>query len=551
VEYIFKHALAQEVTYQSILLQKRRDLHAQVGQAIETLLTDRPEEFYGLLAYHYAKAEAWEKAQVYLLKAGDQAGRVAADTEALNHYQQALAAYSRAFGNKWRPVQRAALAHKMGEALLRRGEHTQAFEDLRRALGYLGHPLPASRWGMRLTILREIALQGGHRLLPGLFLTSPGRPVTEAVEEEGRIYESMVWIVAVNPEHFLLIVLKLLNFSERNGFLPGAIIGFAALQLIADFMGLFWLARYYAQKAVVLAESGQHPGAQSAAYTMRAIHENIQGQWYTSIEYAQRAADIQQQSGYWNVRSWALSQMNLADAYVHLGNFSRALEYSQELTRFGQDSGDRQAWCWGLARQGFARRGLGQLETAEANLTEAMELAKSVPDYQTYVDAGGELGQCYLCQGKLDKALTVFEECRRRSLDHNLMKSPVITRFRNGLVEAYLMAAGRSAGAERAGWLKKARRACSDALRQAKAYPPGKAEAMMLRGNYEWLKGKQTAAKDWWQRSLTLAETMEVRYNLARTHLAMGQYLGERAHLEKAEAIFSEIGAAWDLAQTK
>src|SRR5262249_7376976 len=55
LEYMFTHALAQEATYESILLQRRRELHARVGQTIESLFADRLEEFYGLLAYHYAR----------------------------------------------------------------------------------------------------------------------------------------------------------------------------------------------------------------------------------------------------------------------------------------------------------------------------------------------------------------------------------------------------------------------------------------------------------------------------------------------------------------
>lgn len=219
LEYIFKHALAQEATYESILLQKRRELHARVGQAIEVLFADRLVEFYGLLAYHYARAEAWEKAQDYLLKAGDQAGRVAADVEALAHYQQAMAAYARAFGDRWDPLQRAALERKMGEALFRRGEHAQALDYLQRALAYLSRPLPASRWGVRLALLREIVRQVGHRLLPGLFLKPKRGLASPAVEEGVRLYESMTWIDAfTNPERFLLGVLRVLNVSERSGF---------------------------------------------------------------------------------------------------------------------------------------------------------------------------------------------------------------------------------------------------------------------------------------------------------------------------------------------
>ena len=72
LEYIFKHALVQESTYESILLQKRRKLHAQAAQAIETLFSKRLEAFYSMLAHHYVRAEMWEKAQDYLLKAGDE-----------------------------------------------------------------------------------------------------------------------------------------------------------------------------------------------------------------------------------------------------------------------------------------------------------------------------------------------------------------------------------------------------------------------------------------------------------------------------------------------
>jgi len=93
-------------------------------------------------AYHYAKAERWEKAHEYLMKAADQAGQMAADAEALNHYRQAMTAYSRAFGDQWEPLQRARLERKMGEALYRRGEHAQALAYLERGMALLGHQLP-------------------------------------------------------------------------------------------------------------------------------------------------------------------------------------------------------------------------------------------------------------------------------------------------------------------------------------------------------------------------------------------------------------------------
>lgn len=217
LEYVFKHALAQEATYESILLQKRRELHAHVAEAIEQLFAERLEEFYGLLAYHFAKAEVWEKAQEYLLKAADLAGQMAGDAEALNLYEQAMVAYGRAFGDRWDPVQRASLERKMGEALSHRGEYSLALEHFGRGLGYLGYHLPLSRWQVRRALLRELILQVAHRLRSGSF-TSIIEAMNPSMEDEIFIYRNTAYIDAVtNSERFLLLTLRMLNLSEKHG----------------------------------------------------------------------------------------------------------------------------------------------------------------------------------------------------------------------------------------------------------------------------------------------------------------------------------------------
>jgi class 3 adenylate cyclase len=103
LEYIFKHALVQEAAYGSILAERRRVIHRRVAQALERVFADRIDEFTSVLAYHYALAEDWEKAQEYLFKAGDQAGRMAADAEALEHYHRAEAAYAKGRPGSSRP----------------------------------------------------------------------------------------------------------------------------------------------------------------------------------------------------------------------------------------------------------------------------------------------------------------------------------------------------------------------------------------------------------------------------------------------------------------
>ena len=94
-EYRFRHGLVQEVAYASLVDSKRRKLHKRVGEALEEIYAESPEEAYALLARHFTEADEPEKAVDYLLKAGDAARAVYADKEALEHYRKARAFLAR------------------------------------------------------------------------------------------------------------------------------------------------------------------------------------------------------------------------------------------------------------------------------------------------------------------------------------------------------------------------------------------------------------------------------------------------------------------------
>ena len=88
--YMFKHALTQDVAYNSLLEKRRRVLHRAIGQAMEELYADRLHEYYEIIAYHYSKGENWNKALEFNLKAAQKAKQSFANREALTYYNQAL-----------------------------------------------------------------------------------------------------------------------------------------------------------------------------------------------------------------------------------------------------------------------------------------------------------------------------------------------------------------------------------------------------------------------------------------------------------------------------
>jgi class 3 adenylate cyclase len=91
VEYIFKHALTQEVSYNSVLLERRKAIHERVGEAIETLNQSSAEEHLSELAHHYKQARNATKAVHFLRRAADQAAARSALSEAETQLREAIA----------------------------------------------------------------------------------------------------------------------------------------------------------------------------------------------------------------------------------------------------------------------------------------------------------------------------------------------------------------------------------------------------------------------------------------------------------------------------
>ena len=539
-EYLFRHALAHDATYQSILLRKRREVHERAARAIESLFADSLEERYGDLAHHYAQAQVWDKAHEYLLKAGDLSGRIAADGEALQLYTQALEAYSRAFGDQWDPLQRASLEGKIGEALFHRGEHSQAMEYLRRALGYLGKEIPVSSGRIRLGIGLEIIRQTLHRLLPGLLTHSPASSPAPEVKEEIRLYEIVAWIDAFsNYERLFLISVRAMNVSERAGFLPGTATGCMALGTISDLFRMFRLARYYHERSLATAERIQVPTSTALARIGFALHHICLGNWREAIDHGVMAAEQYQTSGDLHNRGYALYMVAVAHAYR--GSFHKAETICEQIIKIGREGADSQVLCWGLSTLGYVLRCAGRLEDAVKALTEASGLAERTRDHAVRIWTLVELGRCGLRLGNLDDALRYFSAARELQKEHHKL-ALIWVSFHNAVAELDLALCEHASESDKRKTLKRAERSCGRALKQGKAFSGLKPEALRLKGVCLWLMGKSASAERNWRRSADLAEKKGQDYDLGATLLEMGRRANRRTEMDHGAEILEKLG---------
>jgi class 3 adenylate cyclase/tetratricopeptide (TPR) repeat protein len=94
LEYIFRHALVQEVAYNSLLINRRKEIHEKIGRAIESLYPTSLEEFCEMLAYHYSKSGNLAKAYEYLKESAKKAFRNDSTFEAVRFYKEAISLLS-------------------------------------------------------------------------------------------------------------------------------------------------------------------------------------------------------------------------------------------------------------------------------------------------------------------------------------------------------------------------------------------------------------------------------------------------------------------------
>lgn len=548
LEYAFTHALVQEVTYDSILVRRRKRLHVRVAQCLEHLFAERIEEFYGLLAYHYTRAEEWKRAHEYLVLAGDHSGRMAADAEALANYKEALAAYERAFGGKWDPLQRASLARKMGEALFRRGEFDDAARHLQHALDVLGARLvPRSRAGVRLAIVAEAVRQ-----LTLLFKASRRRQPSSDAKERYRIYEVMGWIdFFVDPERMFLDTLYALHSAETNDLVGEAAQAQAGVAVALDMLPWAGAAAFYIKRATRNAERSKHLRALGYAYFASGIHAHfIEGDLTVAASKFEESVNAYRQVG--EVRGAGAA----ASCWVHgrllRGEFALCRSRSEAEAAIAGDTGDRQVRAWFEGHLTYLRFLRGEsIDEVVRQADRGLALFQAIPDYSALAQTKALISLCYLARSQRSTALRVAE-LTLAILEEHPAGGPLVPYVLGWLADSAIAVLAAQAGNSVSPDEERiAARIGRKLLGWGRRTREGDVCAIRWRGALAWADGRQRRAKQEWHKALQAAEALGAEFESARTWLEIGRFSADRDALRRAETLFGAMGAAAKAAEAR
>jgi tetratricopeptide (TPR) repeat protein len=168
-EYIFKHALTQEVAYNSLLIERRKLLHERTGEALESTFAAQLDDHLDELAHHYSRSGNLGKAIEYLKLAGERAHSRSDLSEAARHQGLALELIdSRAPADSIRSRSEPGLLLAYGTTLSDLGRSSEAMTSLERALKLAEDALDEPMLIQVLSALRLVVLtaRGPRDALP-------------------------------------------------------------------------------------------------------------------------------------------------------------------------------------------------------------------------------------------------------------------------------------------------------------------------------------------------------------------------------------------------
>lgn len=362
LEYTFRHALTQQVAYESLLSARRLLLHRAVGRALESLYVGRLDQAYERLAYHYSMTDDVEKAVEYLTRFAEKAAAMYAHADASTALERALVHVEKASVDQ-RASRSLELAVRRAESLHFLGRRQEIVDLLLEHQNSIERHTKPSLLGQYWFWLGWAHAWLGHRAQASEHLSRSLQHATESGDEAliGRVHRALAleWTYAGRP------------MDE---------------------------AVSHARKAVALLERTDDKFWYSQALYSLSYCSYYAGDFASAIAASAQLDDFGKATG--DRRARAESAMG-GVSYAARGDPKQGIEICRRCLEFAPDPFET---AFVLACLGKAYSEAGDLERAVPTLEEAVLLADRVRSLQWRQYFRIWLGDAYRLAGELDRA---------------------------------------------------------------------------------------------------------------------------------------------------
>ncbi len=360
-EFIFKHALLRDVTYESVLKKLRRMYHAAVARWLEA--QPEAESRAGMIGHHFELAEEGAAAAGWFVRAGDQARRRYANEDALTYYRRALEL------GELEARDQLAVFDGLGEVSMLVARYDEAMDANRSMF--------------------DAAEEVGDVVAQARALTG----VAFVLGRRGANRDALQ--TALRAEALL-----------RDS--PAA----TAADLVDALLGTGWLlvktgdlsaALEHASEALRLARNGGERRGTARSLNLLSYTETALGDDQGALAHLEEAVAIDRERG--DRRSEAGSLINLGEAVRARGDYAEAARHYRTALDIQRQLGDRDMEAVSLSNLGGAYVGLGEYADASTVLAEALGAFRDAGASEYVGETHRFLAETYLGLGNAAAAL--------------------------------------------------------------------------------------------------------------------------------------------------
>ncbi len=389
IEYVFKHALTQEVAYNSLLIERRKLLHEGIGDAIESLYASSLDDHLAELAHHYSHSDNVTKAVEYLGRAGQQAMQRSAYVDGINSLSAAIELLQRLPDNPECIQQELLLQLAVAPALMvvkgfAAPEVVRAFTRARELCERLREPpeLFPAVWGLWLVYWARGELGAAYGLAEELLRRAQSaRDPALLLYAHLALAETSYWMGEFLPARDHLELALSLYDRERHRPLIFLYYGHdAGVRCLCYAAGTSWFLGYTDQaltkinEVFALAQGLSHPQSLGFAELCVGIQHQFRREARVAQESAERLIALSVEHG-WGPDYSGFATVLRGWAMAGQGRKEEAIEQIKEGTITHRTTGVELARPYFLTMLAEACIEAGRLDEGLSALTEALATA--------------------------------------------------------------------------------------------------------------------------------------------------------------------------------
>jgi class 3 adenylate cyclase/tetratricopeptide (TPR) repeat protein len=390
--YVFKHALTQDVASATLLGPRRRELHRRAAEALAALYPLRLGDLLPVLAYHYLEAEAWDAAVEYAGRAAQAARSVYANREALERFDQALAAAERGCLPQ---SLRLGLHEARADVHAIVGNFEAARMDLEAALALARG---ASDHGAEARLLGALGmLWGGHKdYQRGLELTMEAVRLIEASGDlralaEGRARVGVMRMNLARMREARRDLEEALRLYEALGDEGGQARTLEMLAMVNGISGNLDVATRYAESAIPRLRALGEKGSEATCIGTLGFVRAFQGDWPAAERWLRQALQLVIDTGARGHEAYA--RVAIATQVSVFGDYGTAWREASVGLDIAREVGHLEWTTAALGARGRVLRECGDLEEARRTHEEMLAVAGELGTALWLSEAHGELGR--------------------------------------------------------------------------------------------------------------------------------------------------------------